>query len=187
MNNIKFVIILSVICFCSNACSNKKQSIKYVSINVSQLKQIIQTDTSNYKIVIFYDPLCESCDDYIRTVYKTLINKLHSESTRIYLIASQLNKPGIESIFRKNNIKLPAYYNIDSIYSFSKNDLHQIVKLIFPDINKIETFDVPFSLIIDKKNKLKTIKHKNENNEVEIYPLDLYDLKEISLTEIDKF
>jgi hypothetical protein len=76
-------------------------------------------------------------------------------------------------------------YNIDVVYTFTKNDFPKIISSIFPNIEQIETFDVPFSLIINKKNELKLIEHTNEDGKTSIYPLDLYDLKEISLEEIN--
>jgi len=211
-NNKKIFITLLVILFLFQSCglvwicNESKQSIKKSSkythltgVSIPELKQIIYSDTLNYKVLIFYSPCCGACAEEFKITYKTAYAKL--ETAKFYFIASDCG--GLKYIdkffgdFAKDEVK---YYIKDSSAKFETsnvNRLNNILNYIFeePSYSKIDAcFGIPLSCIVSPNNKLKKAKCKYLNDTVlRTAPLFLhefesrynYDLNLLDFDEID--
>ena len=157
----------------------QENKIQYEPITIDELEKLITSDLNRSKIIVFYDPSCDACDDYIRTVYKTLMRKV-ADSVNIYLISKTYSPEKIEYLFRKHSIILPAYYNSDPKIEYSHENFPVIIRRIFPNVEDIVLPGMPFSLIVDKQNRLITKRYRESNGVINTYPVDLFDLKDIS-------
>jgi hypothetical protein len=202
--NVKIITIISVFLFqscgaiwiCKETKYNFKNSDKYnnlTNITIDELKQLIVSDTSHYKVLILYSPCCGPCTAHMEKTYKEVYN--NNSSVKFYFVNEScggLNH--VEEFINYYGYKETLYYIKDSSKNYKWNNIERynnIINYLFEEntSKKITgTYGIPISCVISKDNKLKKMlcHYSNESDTIYRYiPLPLHSIGSQKIKEID--
>ena len=96
LHRMKKILLIFIICMistsCAHVCIPSKKNVRYAQsndyiecIDAEDLKALITSDTTKYKIVVFYSVCCGPCMRHFEETYSPAYNK-YSDSINFYFI-----------------------------------------------------------------------------------------------------
>lgn len=196
------VLMLSMLVFaaCSSiqVCIPNKNNLRYAQkhenikcMSVNQIKQLLEGDTIDYKVIIIYSPCCGPSLQHFKKTYSTAYRERPKE-VKFYFFMD--NTGGIryaqEMMDNYGFGQEPIYCIVDDSAEFSienENRMNNITNYLFPSNKPVtENYGVPCNFIVSKDNKLLKQKMIHPNG-VGIYSKGLYeiDIKKIDSVDFD--
>ena len=192
MKKIKTLAFATIIIIFCTACSNlirvcvenpkrieeAKNYTDQIPITIEELKTMIQSDTSHYKIVVIYSICCNPCMDAFKHTYSHLWKNSDTSQIRWYLLQEDCG--GVKwnaKTMQQFGIYDKMYYIRDDNEQFAHdneykmNNLANLITSNNPNFDDI--FGEPTSLVIDKKNNVKIRKIKYKGNKFRTASIDL--------------
>lgn len=204
MKNYKLFIIMAfllslqscnLIWICKETNLSIRKSYKYknqIGLTVKELKSLLVSDTSNYKILIFFSPCCGPCQKHFQTTYRKFYD-IKDANVKFYFINDccdgvRYNEKFLHSMGYYEQI----YFIRDTSNLFNVNNIlryNNMLNYVF-DLQAEKTIDgvfgIPISCIVNPRNEIKLIKC-NYDNDIKLrnIPLPLYELTDINIKKID--
>ena len=165
-----FALMLSMLfitaCSSIQVCIPNKNNLRYaqrheniVCMTVDQIKELVQKDTDNYKVIIVYSPCCGPSLRHFRETYSKAYRE-RPQDVKFYFFMD--NTGGIryaQEMMDDYGFGLePIYCIVDDSAEFSndnENRMNNITNYLFPSNKPVtENYGVPCDFIISKDNKL---------------------------------
>ncbi|MBO7258866.1 MAG: hypothetical protein J6U94_02225 [Paludibacteraceae bacterium] len=190
------IILIATLASCSMVMDCRETSTTYMEattypnctpVTVNEFAQILNTDTTHYKIVFF---ACSGCGSEIWETFTTsqmLTQNIDTNQVRIYYLLAHTG--GLKHFAKEQeNINFypkQMFYLRDSIYftpnwDYSKDRTKQILTTLYPNASDLSKTDyIPYTFISDKENTFKkayVVRYHHKTNEVineGIEPLDV--------------
>lgn len=183
-----FISLILTACSSIQICIPNKNNLRYAQrhenikfMTVEQIKELIQKDTINYKVLIIYSPCCGPSLQHFRETYSKAY-KESSEDVKFYFFMD--NTGGIryaqEMMDNYGFGQEPIYCIVDNSPEFSndnENRMNNITNYLFPSNKPVtENYGVPCNFIISKDNKLLKQKMVHPNGSG-VYSKGLYEIE----------
>ncbi len=195
------VVFVVLCCFTSCITIIKPESEKtikiaqskpdYTGLTVDKLKEMLLSDTTHYKFVIFWGPGCGPCIQHMYYTYQNVYNRVGDKDVKWYFVLDDTGgiKHSDKDFKRTVWSRFPKYnmYDTTAVYSDYENKLTNTANYIFnnDDFKINDRLGTPTNFIVSKDNKLKKTYRVYSNGEKRIRPTDLYEIQGKKLYEID--
>ena len=168
-----------------------KKSVEYtdhIPLTAHRLRNMLENDTTHYKIVVIYSVCCGPCNVKMENVYAPMYKSLDTSVCRMYFVLDDCGS-------LPWNADYMAQYGVKDLYYLRDDDpmFHENMRLKHRQTNIINyatqpkaaftsVDGVPITLIIDPKGRVKQLytKYSNGTGYMSEYSLDM--LKMDSLT-----
>ncbi len=131
-------------------------------LTVAELKDLLQSNTSHYKVVNIYSPCCSPYIQHLQTTFRQYTRTVDTTDVRFYYISEDCS--GLKYVKEDMNLwgyYLPEYYYLrDSSAAFAEegnsNRLNNIAHYLFSDQPETDNLlDLPVNFIVDKQGRVK--------------------------------
>lgn len=178
LKKIKFDLVNVIAIFAllvQSSCSEENTTIDTKTLNTSELKKILISDTSICKVLILYDPLCQPCNNFLDS-FITSFEKKYSESIHVYMV--NINTEVDISKLIDNPI-ITLYTLVDTSSQFSIDNNYRYIDLVhelFPESTNLKIINgIPQSFCIKSNNRLYIKMVKNNTGKL-FCPMNADDL-----------
>ncbi len=161
-------------------------------LTAAELKDMLQSDTSHYKVVNIYSPCCGPCIQHLRTTFRQYTKTVDTTDVRFYYIAEDCS--GLKYVKTDMNswgYYLPKYYYLrDTSAAFvegcNDNRLNNIAHYLFPDQPKTDgLLGIPVNFIVDKQGRVKQYYEIDTAGRQELVTTPLWAIGNTRICELD--
>lgn len=188
MKRIYLFVILLLFTECSDPISEK--GIKYISIDVTELKNLILNDTTHYKVLFFYSTACGCCHKHFSLFYSNALKNFNKDVKIYFLPESKVNNFYNDKLFLKDKhiYNGTIYYLKDTneCYDINNKRTINIINNIFNSKTHIESLGLPTSVIVSKSNIIKIREcHFLNDSIIRFVPCQIHELKNFNLNNLN--
>ncbi len=131
-------------------------------LTMAELKVLLHSDTSHYKVVNILSPCCGPCTMHLQTTFRQYLTTVDTAGVRFYYISEDCG--GLKHLkghLNSYGYYLPHYYYIrDTSAAFRRDDegnrLNNIAHYLFPNQPKPDNLlGIPVNFIVDKHGRVK--------------------------------
>lgn len=154
-----------------------------IPITAEKLRQLVEKDTSHYKIIVLYSVCCGPCMDMFKHTYSHMWKNSDTSQIKWYFIQDDCSGVKWNTEFLTNfGINTTMYYLRDTLPEFKTYTEHRINNLInyiipFSEHKVDNMFGVPTDIVINKKGvaKIEKVIYKNNTSRTSTYSLPYYE------------
>ena len=172
---------------CYDTSYSVRKSVNYknmIPLKVTDLKKMLTSDTSHYKIVVIYDVCCGGCKERFETIYPDFLAKTDTNEVRWIFIHSSTGGLGNNEWFLRNNgINSTMYYFKDDTPAFAskiKNAERYVnISRYLADCDSINyPYGIPLNYLVNKNGKIKLLYKRNNKGGGVLAPMQLHEIQD---------